>query len=99
MNLTLSHAGVRVRDAQSVLDPHRVRAMLGRLAPAERGEALRGLATLARAAREEMHAQHEAGRPGPAGASRRRRIGVASVNLESAAQGATAGGTRRRSSR
>ncbi|HKQ57621.1 MAG TPA: MarR family winged helix-turn-helix transcriptional regulator [Candidatus Eisenbacteria bacterium] len=57
VNLTLSAAGVRIRDAQSVLDPHRVRAMLQRLAPADRRDALRGLALLARAAREEMHAQ------------------------------------------
>jgi len=56
VNLTLSAAGVRVRDAQSVLDPHRVRAMLGHLSPAERAEALHGLALLVRAAREEMHA-------------------------------------------
>src|SRR5262252_246577 len=56
VNLTLSATGVRVRDAQSVLDPHRVRAMLAHLSPAERREALRGLALLARAAREEMHA-------------------------------------------
>ena len=56
VNLTLSATGVRVRDAQSVLDPHRVRAMLAHLSPAERREALHGLALLARAAREEMHA-------------------------------------------
>ena len=62
VNLTLSAAGVRVRDAQSVLDPHRVRAMLARLSDAERADALRGLALLARAAREEMHAQQAAGR-------------------------------------
>jgi DNA-binding MarR family transcriptional regulator len=61
VNLTLSHAGVRVRDAQSVLDPHRVTAMLARLTSKERTSALHGLATLARAARAEMHAQQEAG--------------------------------------
>lgn len=72
VNLTLSAAGVRVRDAQSVLDPPRVRAMLARLTDAERGEALHGLALLARAAREEMHAQHAAGHRGGIGRQRRR---------------------------
>jgi DNA-binding MarR family transcriptional regulator len=64
VNLTLSAAGVRVRDAQSVLDRHRVKAMLGRLSPAERNQATRGLATLARAAREQMHELSRTGRRG-----------------------------------
>jgi DNA-binding MarR family transcriptional regulator len=56
VNLTLSAAGVRVRDAQSVLDPHRVRGMLSHLSAPECRRALDGLALLARAAQEEMHA-------------------------------------------
>lgn len=48
--LTLTPAGARVRDAQSVLAPHRVRDLLGLLTVRERGEALQGLALLARAA-------------------------------------------------
>jgi MarR family transcriptional regulator, organic hydroperoxide resistance regulator len=62
VNLTLSAAGVRIRDAQSVLDPHRVRAMLDRLSARDRRHALDGLALLARAAREAMHALAPAGR-------------------------------------
>jgi DNA-binding MarR family transcriptional regulator len=48
--LTLSAAGARLRDAQSVLAPHRVRDLLARLAPADRERALEGLAVLASAA-------------------------------------------------
>ncbi len=64
VNLTLSIAGARVRDAQSVLDPARVRSMLARLSPAERRRALEGLAILSRAAREHMHAMSRAGHRG-----------------------------------
>jgi DNA-binding MarR family transcriptional regulator len=48
--LTLTAAGARLRDAQSVLAPHRVEAMLARLMPGEQQQALDGLALLARAA-------------------------------------------------
>jgi DNA-binding MarR family transcriptional regulator len=54
-NLRLTTAGARLRDAQSVLDPLRVKTMILRLSPAERQDAVRGLALLARAASEEMH--------------------------------------------
>jgi len=49
LELRLSAAGVRLRDAQSVLDPERVRALLDNLTEAERKDALRGLALLAEA--------------------------------------------------
>lgn len=61
VSLRLSPAGVRVREAKSVLDPARVRAMLARLSPAERADGLRGLALLARAAQEEMHGRAGSG--------------------------------------
>jgi DNA-binding MarR family transcriptional regulator len=48
--LTLTAAGTRVREANQVLDPERVRALLETLTVAERDEALRGLELLARAA-------------------------------------------------
>ena len=54
VRLRLTPAGARMKAAQSVLDPNRVRAMLRRLAPPERADALRGLALLARAATEEI---------------------------------------------
>lgn len=60
--LRLSRAGVRVRDANSVLDPERVRAMLARLAPREREEALHGLQTLAEAAAGERTHSKDLGR-------------------------------------
>lgn len=55
VNLRLTSAGARLRDAQSVLDPRRVKAMILKLSPEDRGDAVRGLALLARAASEEMH--------------------------------------------
>ena len=61
--IRLTAAGVRIREAKSVLDPARVEAMLGRLAPAEREEGLRGLALLAHAAQLEMHARAGRRRP------------------------------------
>ncbi len=108
VHLTLSAAGVRVRDAQSVLDPQRVRRMLARLSPAERSEALQGLALLARAAREEMHALHEAGRhgglsswpagrrPGAGSAPAPGRVAGASLHGEEPARRRAAGGTSHR---
>jgi DNA-binding MarR family transcriptional regulator len=51
--LRLTDAGVRVKRAQTVLDPARVASVLGRLAPEERRLALEGLALLARAAERE----------------------------------------------
>jgi DNA-binding MarR family transcriptional regulator len=61
--LRLTAAGVRIREAKSVLDPARVQAMLARLAPGEREEGLRGLALLARAAQLEMHARADRRKP------------------------------------
>jgi DNA-binding MarR family transcriptional regulator len=55
VNLRLTAAGARLRDAQSVLDPKRVKAMILKLSPEDRQDAVRGLALLARAASEEMH--------------------------------------------
>jgi len=52
LRLRLSPAGVRVKEAQRVLEPARVRGLLERLRPAEREAALRGLELLARAAGE-----------------------------------------------
>ncbi|MFY9553999.1 MAG: MarR family transcriptional regulator [Blastocatellia bacterium] len=57
VNLRLTAAGARLKDAQSVLDPLRVKAMLSRLSVEEREDAVRGLALLARAAGEEMHSK------------------------------------------
>lgn len=52
--LRLTAAGVRVKQAQSVLEPARVRGLLAQLPPRERAEALRGLALLADAAQRFM---------------------------------------------
>ncbi|MEQ9401057.1 MAG: MarR family winged helix-turn-helix transcriptional regulator [Longimicrobiales bacterium] len=49
-NVRLTEAGERVRDAQTVLDPARVDAMLQELEPAQRQAALHGLQLLAEAA-------------------------------------------------
>lgn len=54
LQLLLSASGRRVRDDKSVLDPQRVEALLARLAPAQRREALHGLALLADAAGRDM---------------------------------------------
>jgi DNA-binding MarR family transcriptional regulator len=54
VHLRLTAAGVRVRQASSVLDPPRVEAMVERLSPEERERALHGLGLLARAAQEQM---------------------------------------------
>jgi len=55
VSLRLTVAGARLRNAQSVLDPKRVNAMILKLSPEDRPDAVRGLALLARAASEEMH--------------------------------------------
>jgi MarR family transcriptional regulator, organic hydroperoxide resistance regulator len=54
VRLLLTAAGARMKAAQSVLDPARVRAMLRHLTADERADALRGLALLARAATQAM---------------------------------------------
>lgn len=57
LKLRINPAGVRLREAKSVLDPARVRALLARLSPAQREAGIRGLALLARAGSEQMEAQ------------------------------------------
>jgi MarR family transcriptional regulator, organic hydroperoxide resistance regulator len=52
--LLLTPAGLRIREAKSVLEPERVRRMLALLDRRDRAEALRGLALLARAAQNFM---------------------------------------------
>jgi len=55
--LRITEAGVRVREAKSVLDPVRVEALLAQLPPPKRDAALEGLRLLARAAGESMRAK------------------------------------------
>lgn len=57
VQLRLTDAGVRVRGAQSVLDPALVADLLATLAPADRDAALHGLALLARAAGDAQRAR------------------------------------------
>lgn len=57
VSLRLSDAGVRIKEARSVLEPDRLRAVLALLTPDERDHAVRGLALLARACGDYMHAQ------------------------------------------
>jgi DNA-binding MarR family transcriptional regulator len=54
LRLRLSANGVRVREANSVLDTERVKKMLERLSVEEREAGLAGLVLLARAASEQM---------------------------------------------
>jgi MarR family transcriptional regulator, organic hydroperoxide resistance regulator len=57
LRLLLTSAGIRVREAKSVLDAVRVRALLARLTTEERQAGIRGLALLARAGSEQMEEQ------------------------------------------
>jgi DNA-binding MarR family transcriptional regulator len=57
LRLRITPAGARLREAKSVLDPARVRALLARLTPSERERGVHGLALLARAGSEQMEAQ------------------------------------------
>lgn len=54
VHVRLTSAGVRVRNASSVLDPPRVEQMLARLSDGDREAAIRGLRLLADAAQEQM---------------------------------------------
>jgi DNA-binding MarR family transcriptional regulator len=54
VHVRLTTAGVRVRDAASVLDPERVRALVSRLSDEDRTRAIEGLALLAQAGHEQM---------------------------------------------
>jgi len=56
-HIRLTPAGERLRAAQKVLEPRLVRAMLSRLSPSDRRDALRGLELLATAAREQVRAR------------------------------------------
>ena len=49
VHVRLTSAGVRVRDASSVLDPARVEALVARLSDEDRARAIEGLALLAHA--------------------------------------------------
>lgn len=66
VELTLSEAGARVRDANSVLDAEQVRLMLKLLAPGDRAVGVRGLALLAQAAQRVMHTKGLQDRSGEA---------------------------------
>ena len=57
VRLRLTRHGLRVKEKQSVLEPAAVKQMLGYLAPARRRAALDGLALLAGAAQQLMHAR------------------------------------------
>jgi len=57
VNVRLTAAGVRVRDASSVLDPSLVESLMERMGEADRAAAIRGLALLADAAQAQM-AEH-----------------------------------------
>jgi len=56
-HVRLTPTGERLRIAQKVLDPRLVRAVLSRLSPADRRDALRGLELLGAAAREQVKAR------------------------------------------
>lgn len=56
VRLRATPAGVRLREAKSVLDPVRVEQVLAQLSPADRAAALEGLQLLARASDRQMRA-------------------------------------------
>jgi MarR family transcriptional regulator, organic hydroperoxide resistance regulator len=60
VHVRLTTAGVRVREASSVLDASRVEALVSRLSEAERTRAIEGLALLARAGEEMSRQKAEA---------------------------------------
>lgn len=62
VHLRLTEGGERIKQASSVLDPSRVRALLRHLSPVEREDGLRGLQILARAAGQAMHASRASSR-------------------------------------
>jgi DNA-binding MarR family transcriptional regulator len=59
VHVRLTSAGVRVREASSVLDPDRVTALIARLSEDDRRRAVDGLAVLARAGDEQMASRTE----------------------------------------
>lgn len=56
VHVRLTTAGVRVKEASSVLDPSRVEALVARLSDKDRQRAIEGLALLAQAGEEAMRA-------------------------------------------
>jgi DNA-binding MarR family transcriptional regulator len=54
VHVRLTTAGVRIREATSVLDPSRVEALLARMSDHDRDAAVRGLALLADAAQRQL---------------------------------------------
>jgi len=65
VHLRLTSAGVRVREASSVLDPPLVEALVARLTAEEREAAIRGLELLAGAAQAQMAERAGSGREAP----------------------------------
>lgn len=59
VHVRLTSAGVRMREASSVLDPERVASLVARLSDEDRTRAIEGLGLLARAAEEAMAASRE----------------------------------------
>jgi DNA-binding MarR family transcriptional regulator len=64
LKLRITPLGVRLREAKSVLDPARVRALLARLTLGEREAGIHGLGLLARAGSEQMEDQSKRKRKG-----------------------------------
>ncbi len=56
VHVRLTTAGVRIKEASSVLDPARVEALVSRLSDKDRQRAIEGLALLAQAGEEAMRA-------------------------------------------
>src|SRR5262245_23566904 len=64
VHVRLTAAGVRVREASSVLDPPLVEGLVARLTEEERAAAIRGLTLLANAAHEQMAERFDEARKG-----------------------------------
>ncbi|MGH7695813.1 MAG: MarR family winged helix-turn-helix transcriptional regulator [Gemmatimonadaceae bacterium] len=69
VQLRLTSDGVRIKRAQSVLEPNLVAQLLDQMTATDREDALRGLAALARAADAMRHAAFERRRADAAGAA------------------------------
>lgn len=67
VNVRLTAAGVRVRDASSVLDPVLVERLVSRLSDEDREAAVRGLAVLASAAGSQSADRHDSDKRRPTG--------------------------------
>lgn len=64
LKLRITPAGLRLREAKSVLDPERVRALLARLTSEQREAGIHGLALLAGAGSEQMAEESKQKRKG-----------------------------------